>query len=204
MAKKFNYKGIASNMGGRAVTDVTLQGELFDGMTLHVVRRLDMGALIQMVSEASSVIVDMDSTIYAPELEDFCIQLFALHYYAGCPLPEKDLDKAYRVIMGTDLMEQVSPYIDSTQFANASDAIKQRVAYLREMLVSTAAQKTISLLNALEHVINDLGEASTKFNAGELLSSVTNLTNLIKNEQEPASTDSVPAVLDNIIKLPRA
>lgn len=204
MAKKFNYKGIASNMGGRVVTDVTLQGELFNGMTLHVVRRLDMGTLIQMVSEASSVIVDMDSAIYAPELEEFCVQLFVLHYYAGCPLPEKDLDKAYRVIMGTDLMGQVFQYIDSNQFTEATKAIKQRVAYLRDMLVSTAAQKTASLLNSLEQVIHDLGDAATKFDADELLSSVTNLTNLIKNEQEPASTDSVPAVLDNIIKLPRA
>lgn len=198
MAKKFSYTNIASALPEPTVTEVELRGEVFDSLTLKVKHRLSLQEMMNMISDVVETIVDLDTGAFDPEYKLIVPDVFLLHYYAGLPINKTDLSKAYRVLSETDLVSQVQAHVDAQQVTMISKAIEEKLSYYKELFVSSAAQKATALLNGIEAIFAQLGDATSALSDGKL-QQLMDVLSRTAVEQEAAEEKT-----SNILKFPGA
>ena len=199
MAKKFSYTNSASALPEPKVTEVELHGEVFDGLTLKVKHRLSLQEMMNMISDVVETIVDLDTGAFDPEYKLIVPDVFLLHYYAGLPINKTDLSKAYRVLAETDLVSQIQAHVDAQQVAAISKAIEEKLSYYKELFVSTASQKVTILLNGIENIFAQLGDATSALSDGKL-QQLMDVLSRTAVEKETAVEEKA----SNILKFPGA
>lgn len=150
--KKISYKNIASRLPEREICVVTLDGDVFDGMTVQVKTTLTMPEISALISDIVSTLVDVETGEYSPEFSQLVSYMFYLKHYAGIPIGKNDLASAYRVIYETDILAQVLSKVDNSQMAMIDEAVRERLSFMREMLVATAGNKVVAMLSEMEQL----------------------------------------------------
>lgn len=198
MAKKITYKNLAAlinNDNNKSTIDVTIGDSTF---SVDVKKAIDMESMVHLVNDAASSIVNIDDGTYTPELSTFLTKLLILHYYAGFPIPDKDIGKAYDVICMTDLFDQVSKHISHHQLGWIFEYVDDHVSYLRDFIVSTSSMRTTALLNGIDGIVEQLNSIGEEIDVKGLSEALISLTDSLGVDNKSAR-----AVADNIVKLPR-
>lgn len=187
----FNYKGIASKMDNLVTTEIVLQGDEFRGAKVKVRNLIGMNDVSAVVEGIASSVVNMNEATYQPELYDFIFRMVIMDVYAGIAMPEKDQDKAYRVLMHSDVFEQVCKHINDDQLLLIDDMTHEKIDYYRSLLVSTAGAKTMELLGKIADVTNSIGNLSTEISATNFKGAIDNLTVMLnQNVQQDNAVDN--------------
>lgn len=185
MAKKFSYAGVANKMDTNVKQTITLDGELFDGMTLEIRKFLEMPEYMSVVQSIAETVFDFEDSEFKPEICEFITRLYVLRAYAGIQMNEKDITKAFRVLMGTDLYFQVAGYIDEEQLNMIIDAAEQRIEYYRAAALSVASKQMSEMVTRMQEAAESAEELSTQVQSEDfkkMLQGVVDMTNAVGNE----------------------
>ena len=128
-----------------------------DDMIIHVKRVLSLDEAIGFVNQVVASVFDADTGDYTSEALAFATKVNVLTCYAGFEQP-KDLKKAYRLIAESDIMSLVYAVIDKVQYQELLSAIEEKLGYMKQMAVSTAARKIDELIHKIEEVMSNGSE----------------------------------------------
>ena len=181
MSKKITYKTIASKLDAYETTEITLDGELFEGMTLTVKDRLTLLEMSALIMDVVNTVIDMEKGEYNPEFTNLIKLMLQLKHYAGFPIGKNDLAYAYRVIYETNLYEQVMEHVDAWQVDQAMDMADERIQYMKEMIIATAGSKTMELLGKMEKLMQNVSSAADEVNGADVQTMMTSLAALAGN-----------------------
>lgn len=179
--KKISYKNIAAKLPAREEICVVLQGEYFEGMTTKVKTSLTVSEMSAMISDIVSTLVDMQTGEYNPEYAELVKMILQLKHYAGVTIGKNDLPYAYRVLRETDLYPQLMAHVDASQLAQAMNAVDERVAFMKDMILSAAGHKTVEMLTQLEQLMGMVETVSSDMNGEkvqQLLTALNEMTGL--------------------------
>ena len=113
--KKVNLKQFLKNTPVIPTHEIVLQGEAFNGETIVVKERLTFDEASAFVRNVVESIIDMDTLTYLPEFGNFILKMMVIAHYTNIRIDDCPIDKAYAVISNTDLFDQVTAGIDSTE-----------------------------------------------------------------------------------------
>lgn len=169
--KKFSYNGIASNMNTNTTKEITLVGDMYEGMTLNVLHYIDMNTMLGVVNGTVNTIADTDEATYQPEMTECVLRMMILNAYAGCAIPQ-DVKKAYRVVMQSDLYDQVAAYINHEQLAAIRAAVADKIAYNRELILNALGHKMYEMMNQFNAALDALSSMAGQFDSDEFKKAV--------------------------------
>ncbi len=193
-SKKMTFNMVAAKTNQAEQTETIT----IDDMTIEVKKRLDMKHAMQFVQDIVSTCFDEEEATYIPEIFDAAIRIGTLMHYAGFDVP-KDADKAFTVVYNTDLFDRVLTIIDKKQFEELITGAKRKMAFKRDLLVSTAAQKVLELITKMDDVLGRGVKVMESVNAEELSNTMKEITDKINAQIESAKGDDD----NNVIVMPR-
>ncbi len=174
--KKLTFNMLAAEVQSKEPASVTVRG--FEDQPLMVQRTLTLNNAIEFVRNTVSMVVDEESGEYLPEVFDFALKLNVLMSYAGIPVP-KDFNKAYKVIYESNLYESVMEVINKEQYYILEDAIEDRVKYLRDTFVASAAAQLNKLVQKMDNVMNESTSALGQINSTDFLKALDSMQNIV-------------------------
>lgn len=193
-SKKMTFNMVAAKINQAEQTEAIT----IDDMTIEVKKRLDMKQAMQFVQDIVSTCFDDEEATYIPEIFDAAIRIGTLMHYAGFDVP-KDAGKAFSVVYNTDLFDRVLAIIDKKQFEELITGAKRKMAFKRDLLVSTAAQKVLELITKMDDVFVKGAKVMESVNAEELSYTMKEITDKINGQIEREKGASE----DSLIVMPR-
>lgn len=176
MKKKFSYNGVASNMNTNSTTELTLVGEMYGGAVVTVSKYIEMDAMLSVVNSIVDTIADVDDATYRPELTECIIRIMILNAYAGIPVPENGLKKAYRVVMQSDLYEQISALIDPVQLEAIRSASMEKIEYNRALIIGALGHKMYEMIGQFNTAVSALTAMTEQFDSDDFKNAVQSIT----------------------------
>ena len=174
--KKMTFNMIAAKLNdGSRVTEVRIG----DDIVLDVRYALDLKQALGLVADVVSACIDQASGEYTPEAFDLSLRVAIFSRYAGVEMP-KDLNKAYQAVYNPEVYNPVLAQIDHNQLALLADAAKQRILFMRDMLVSTAAGRMNDMIAKMENVMKDGEKVVDAVSSGEFIEAMSQLRELTK------------------------
>ena len=208
-AKKVTFNMIAAGMN--AVETMHVQLKSAPGIELDVKVRLSMKEAMAFIKDVVLSCINMDDMEYTPEALDFAMRVGVLHRYAGVDTP-KSLDKAWDVVYGTGILDEICACIDLDQLKTLEDAANSRITYLRDMQVALAGDKMQKLFSRMEEMVGEGAEIIDR--ASEI--DVQKLERMVSLLQQPvgdgaaasrsgqlSANDNASATKDKVIHLSR-
>lgn len=191
--KKITWKNLIVNYPEESKATVELDEAIFGVPSLEVKHNLNMKEMASFISDVVSMCIDEAEAEYTPEFYDFAIRLSALNHYAGISLPtgrdgavQHMMEKAYTVLYTTDLYDKVYAKIDMDQFGSMLDAINERIRFIRDLLVSSSAQKLGELLQAVDDMVNEGKSALEQLDGEQFAQALENMAKLgVIEKQNP-------------------
>lgn len=198
--KKVSYKNIASKLPALETTTITLEGEMFGGLTVTVKNRLTITEMSALIADIVSTLIDAETGDYNPEYADLVEMMLQLKHYAGISIGKTDLSYAYRVLTETDLYQQVISHVDQEQLFDVGEAVANRVEFTKKLILSTAGHKAVELLTRMEALMATMESMSVDVGGDKmqlLLDAVKELTSVASIQQEimQPDLDAEPAML---------
>lgn len=198
--KKVSYKNIASKLPALETTTITLEGEMFGGLTVTVKNRLTITEMSALIADIVSTLIDAETGDYNPEYADLVEMMLQLKHYAGISIGKTDLPYAYRVLTETDLYQQVISHVDQEQLFDIGEAVANRVEFTKKLILSTAGHKAVELLTRMETLMTTMESMSVDVGGDKmqlLLDAVKELTSVASIQQEiiQPDLDTEPAML---------
>lgn len=198
--KKVSYKNIASKLPALETTTITLEGEMFGGLTVTVKNRLTITEMSALIADIVSTLIDAETGDYNPEYADLVEMMLQLKHYAGISIGKTDLSYAYRVLTETDLYQQVISHVDQEQLFDVGEAVANRVEFTKKLILSTAGHKAVELLTRMETLMTTMESMSVDVGGDKmqlLLDAVKELTSVASIQQEimQPDLDAEPAML---------
>lgn len=198
--KKVSYKNIASKLPALETTTITLEGEMFGGLTVTVKNRLTITEMSALIADIVSTLIDAETGDYNPEYADLVEMMLQLKHYAGISIGKTDLSYAYRVLTETDLYQQVISHVDQEQLFDVGEAVANRVEFTKKLILSTAGHKAVELLTRMETLMATMESMSVDVGGDKmqlLLDAVKELTSVASIQQEimQPDLDAEPAML---------
>jgi len=191
--KKMTFNMLASKVPAAETVELAINDE----MTVEVKKRLDMKHSLQFVQDIVSTCFDEEEATYIPEIFDVAIRIATMMHYAGFDVP-KDAGKAFAVVYETDVFDRVLAVVDKKQFEELITGAKRKIAFKRDLLATTAAQKAIELLTRLDGIVEKMAEATENVNIGELTDAMKDISEKLNSQIEGKEIDD-----DNIVVMPR-
>lgn len=204
--KKMTWKKFVVNTPDNKVATVELDEKVFGIPSIEVKHTLTMNEMISFVSDVVSMCVDEDSAEYTPASYDFAIRLCVMNYYAGIPMPSGSdsavhgmLETAYSVLYETDLYDRIIKNVNDDQFFAMTDAVDEHIRYMRDMLVSSAARKSMELISKMDEMMRDSKNVLDQIDSENFAKAVEHMSQLAaldvaQSTQRPATSD-IPADL---------
>ena len=196
-SKKLTFNMIASKIDHAEEPETITM----DDMTIEVKKRLDMKHALQFVQDIVSTCFDEEEATYIPEIFDAAIRIGTLMHYAGFDVP-KDAGKAFAVVYETDLFDRILTIIDKKQFEELITGAKRKMAFKRDLLVSTAAQKVLELISKMEDVVGKGAKVMESVNAEEFSSTMKDIAAKLNAQIADANTQDNQET--NVIVMPTA
>lgn len=194
--KKFSYNGIASNMTTNSTTEVTLVGDIYEGTTLNVMRYIDMNTMLAIVNSTVNAIADTDDATYQPELTECVLRMMVLNAYAGCPIPE-NIKKAYRVLMQSDLYEQVVAHIDPEQLETIRTAVMDKVEYNRTLILNALGHKMYDVIGQFNSVLDALNNMAGQFDSEDFKQAISAINTMNNSTAPSQEADRIAIEVDD-------
>lgn len=165
---------------------------------ITVKRTLTLKEMIEFVSSVVHSCYDMDDGSYSPEIFEMAFMIYTLVHYAGMEVP-KDINKAYMVVVGTDLFDLVCKYVNHAQLGMIKNAAEKRLEFVREKFVSAAVSETNYLIEKVDSMIEESTNVFTSFGSKEFQDTL----NAINSVANPHVNEAAAIPSHNIIELPR-
>ena len=192
-SKKLTFNMIASKINNTEEPEKISVGDV----TIEVKKRLDMKQSLQFVQDIVSTCFDEEEATYIPEIFDAAIRIGTLMHYAGFDVP-KDAGKAFSVVYDTDIFDRILAIIDKKQFEELITGAKRKMAFKRDLLATTAAQKVMELLAVVEDIGKKSADAVKNFNTEDLQSAMKEIREKLNAQKEADEIGDA----DNIIVMP--
>lgn len=129
----------------------------WNGNDVIVTKTLDIGNMMQFVSNVVTGCFDSETGAYMPEVKDFFVKFNILEMYANFTMP-KNVNTRYELIYCTDAVENVLNYINHVQFNEIMTAIDKKIDALVDSNASFMASKMIEMASAFEALQNKTSE----------------------------------------------
>lgn len=154
MAKEKMAK-ISVNKFEKALTKEGFVSVKIDGaeeFEITVRKVLPFGEAMDFMSEIVTMCVDTESGEYIPEAYDMAVRMYTLIHYANFAMPSS-IEKAYWLLYSTDVYGYVVDAVDVTQYAALIRAVDNKIAFLTDMIKSTAVYTMETLSARMESVV---------------------------------------------------
>lgn len=155
-------------------TELKLEGDYFKDITLRIQYTLPLEDAVGFVKDVTATCVDDEQVEYMPELFDFAMRMYVLMYYANVDL-SKDVKKAYRILYGTTIFEQVCECINPAQYDDLISSAEKRIEHWKNIISSSVAGKVSEMMSKLDEVMSSGREVMDAFNGDEFKSAVARL-----------------------------
>jgi len=125
-------------------------------------------------------------------------------YYAGFDEP-KDYEKAYRVLMCSNVYNMVLEVVNKPQLHALIKASKSLIEHKRQELIQANVLRMDELISKVERMVAESSEAMEAINSGELQkaveSLVANITAQGADNQADQTHENVNTQPDNIVPI---
>lgn len=190
-------KKMTFNMVAAKIAEVeTIQIPVYDGIIVDVKRSLGMKEALQFVQDIVSTCFDEEEATYIPEIFDAAVRIGTLMHYAGFDVP-KEADKAFKVVYETELFDSILQVIDGRQFDELIAGAKRKIAFKRDLLTATAAQKVTELIAKMDEVMSKSVEVIDKVDTEELSNTIKEIAEKFNTPVDDVEGD------DNLVMMPR-
>ncbi len=150
--KKFTINTLMESIPEVDKTEVKLEGKFFKDVTIQVRHTLPLEDAVGFVKNIAATCVDDKQADYMPELFDFAVRMYVVLYYANVDLT-KDVKKAYRILYGTTLFEQIYTHVNTVQLSELTHAAEKRIEHWKNILSSSVAGKVTEMMHKMEEVM---------------------------------------------------
>ncbi len=127
---------------------------------MQVKHRLDFQEAVQFVRSVAGSCVDENNGEYNPELFDFAVRVNILTEYAGVTGLDADkMDRAFRVVYESPLVQMVTELIDNDQLGRLVEEARERMEYLANAMANASAARMSELVARMDAMIDSGKEA---------------------------------------------
>lgn len=147
----------------------------WNGMNVHIRPMLGAADAMSFIQIASDACFDKDTQEYTPEVKDFTIRANIVTFYTDVQLPP-EIDKAYEVLYGTDIVHMILEHVDAEQMAVMVDAINEKVKRRANAAVEAANRQVTELYNAMSELrdgITGMFEGVNQEDIRKIVSAIT-------------------------------
>lgn len=138
----------------------------WNGIEFQVKKTVPLLDVIEIAHNASENVFSV-SGVFAPEGAHILTSCGILEHYTNIELPAS-LEYRYDLIMRTDIMDVVLPYIDKDQLDQLMEDIASRVEHKRDMEVKGIERRIEGLTAALEQSVTNAAEAFSAFSREDM------------------------------------
>lgn len=153
---------------------------------------LTLKQFMQFVNDVTEVCVREEDGKFTPELIQYAIDCAVMVHYAGVEFP-KDVEKAYRVINETDVLDKIKNVICFEQYENLMAAIDGKIKYMIDSMALESASGITKLVSKMDEVMSDNADLVKEMRSADFQSSLNDLTRVyseIKAIEDDSSTES--------------
>lgn len=168
----------------------TLKGT--NDVTFEIMKTIPLSEMIAFVQEVVEACVDSETCEYVAEAYDFALRVGVLTHYANFAMP-KDIETRYMLVYGTSAFEQVVQLINRTQFTAIVKAIDKKIAYMLDVITSTAASKIGEVISKF----NDIAEIGEKAFGGAEAEEMAKVMKNIAKIKDMKEEDIAKAILQS-------
>lgn len=143
------------------------------GMTISVKSMLGFGEAMNFVRSIAAASFDGDG-MYMPEVFDFVVAINAMMYYAGFDEP-KDFEKAYHVLMCSNVYNMIMERVNKGQFNALVDAARALINHRCQEMIQANVIKMNELISEVERMAAESSEAAEVINSGDFQKTVESL-----------------------------
>jgi hypothetical protein len=197
--KKLTFNMLAAEIQPNEPAMITVRG--FEDQPIAVQKTLSLQQALAFIKNTVSMVVDMETGEYMPEVCDFALKLNVILSYTDIAIP-KDLEKAYKVVYESNLYDSVMDVINSEQYYILEDAVSDRVQYLRDMLVSGAAIQVNDMIKKMEDTMGDSLKTLNEFNSDSFLNALNSMQNVVSAAEGEQSTE--PGKMGEVVPFTKA
>ena len=184
----FNMIAAAANVES-AMVSIEVPG--VPGLTFEVKPMLSLKDSIGFVSDVVDSCVDMETGQYTPEVFDFAVRVNILSRYAGVDAP-KDLNKAYKVVYETKVVETIMSAINSEQFALLVDSAKAKMEHMASFLITSTTSKVNELVSKMDDVMKTNADVVGNINSESFKDLLASMTKLTEERDEDSGVTTIP------------
>lgn len=149
MSEKMTMKTLSEMLSPAETVSIEIKEGPLAGVCLNIRKSIPMNEATKLASNVAGSCIDLESAEYTPEAYDIALKINTVSIYAGINLGRYDIAKVYRLMYETDIYRIVCDVINMDQYGAIIEAINNRIGFMKDMMTSTAAQKTMEMLSQL-------------------------------------------------------
>lgn len=192
-------------------TELKLEGECFKDVVVQVRHTLSLEEALGFVHDIVTICADDETAEYSPELFSFAVRLYVLMYYTNIDLT-KDVKKAYRILYGTNIYQQIYSCVDYEQCSDLVLSAEQKISHRKRLMESSVAGKVSEMLQKMDAVMagseqmmeaidsDSFKEAVARLTDGSILKNTDAVAHVVETESDATAAD-VGDVSGNIVYL---
>ncbi len=160
MSKKVAIKDLMNALGEDLVGETDVQ---WNGLNIHVKKRLSVTEMLNFVNTVVSWCVDEDTGEYKPEWRVPSYNLAVIKMYTNLTLP-KDFSKQYLISYCSSLICVITACVDSRQLESMGEAIDAKISYVLQCSSSAIYKQMSDVVNAFSQMQDVANEMFTEEN----------------------------------------
>lgn len=192
--KKITINALMKSIPEVETTELKLEGECFKDVVVQVRHTLSLEEALGFVHDIVTICTDDETAEYSPELFNFAVRLYVLTYYTNIDLT-KDVKKAYRILYGTNIYQQVYSCLDYEQCSNLILSAEQKISHWKSLMESSVAGKISEMLQKMEDVMTGSEQMAEAIDSDAFKAAVARLTDsgILGKAELPASSNEARA-----------
>lgn len=142
------------------------------GLTIVVMRRLSLNAMMTFVDSVVKSCFEQDSGTYIPEVKDFAMRSCIIEHYTNISLPS-NIERRYELLYRSDIFDAIMEHIDQLQFNAMIRAIEDKLSHLAQSNIDAVTKQMNELYASVEKMVERLGSEFDGID-GEQISKIVN------------------------------
>lgn len=129
----------------------------WNGIKFHIKRILSFREMMEFVQAAAQLCFESETGSFIPEVKGFAIKAFMLEKYTDMDLPA-EIDKKYKLIYSTDIVQTVQKHIDGTQLQEIMNAVDAKLDYMANAKIDAQNKQMKVFYDSLERMEAQLAD----------------------------------------------
>ncbi len=129
----------------------------WNGIKIHIKRILSFREMMEFVQAAAQLCFESETGSFIPEVKGFAIKAFMLEKYTDMDLPA-EIDKKYKLIYSTDIVQTVQKHIDGTQLQEIMNAVDAKLDYMANANIDAQNKQMKVFYDSLERMEAQLAD----------------------------------------------